>query len=244
MAMTKGNEDGRAGPGFAVFSSHSRNAHEKAKEVFIRNFGADSWNRHIQPFEDQGALAVFSAPPTFHTMFYVAAVTMLVNGDVEVGEHIMSERERAALTAWDQAAAEAHGGTARDKPLLTAARLIVAGDALAQAVRGYLPRPRLYGLTAEDWLHLASEGEASEVAPCCASIGAIRDLLNALATEQDPESPGLRWSLGTRLLEAVEADGSQHELDDERDFPLLHRVLSGVAAELRERDEQYGRPSP
>lgn len=45
----------------------------------------------------------------------------------------MSAAEEA-LTAWESACAEAHGGAARDKPLLTTARLIVAGDRLRDIV--------------------------------------------------------------------------------------------------------------
>ena len=64
----------------------------------------------------------------------------------------MSAAEEA-LAAWESACAEAHGGAARDKPLLTTARLIVAGDRLRDVVHDRA-RPRLYGLTAGEWLRL------------------------------------------------------------------------------------------
>jgi hypothetical protein len=92
----------------------------------------------------------------------------------------------------------------------------------------------LYGLTADEWLYLAAEGEASEVPPCCGNIGLIRDLLNALATTQVAEDAhGVQQYLGRQLITALEADGEGHGLHEPESFPLLHRVVAGVEKQLR-----------
>jgi hypothetical protein len=91
------------------------------------------------------------------------------------------------------------------------------------------PRTWKYGLTADEWLHLAAEGPDSEVAPCCGDIGQLRDVLNMLVTEQSPG--GLPW-LSRPLREAYEAAlGSHDSLDDPVLFPLLHRVFAGIRDE-------------
>ena len=46
----------------------------------------------------------------------------------------IASRLAALLSAWEEACAAAHGGSAGEKPLLTAARLIEAGDGLAKAL--------------------------------------------------------------------------------------------------------------
>lgn len=81
----------RLSPAFSVLSSHSKGARAKARAVFIRNFGQEGWDRYIQPFEDRGMMAVFNEPPNFHTMFYVTAITMLANGDVDIAPGITWE---------------------------------------------------------------------------------------------------------------------------------------------------------
>lgn len=83
-----GGKPERLSIAFSVLSSHSRGAHAKARAVFIRNFGQEGWDRHIQPFEDRGIMAVFNEPPNFYTMFYVAAITMMANGDVDIAPGI------------------------------------------------------------------------------------------------------------------------------------------------------------
>jgi len=88
----------------------------------------------------------------------------------------------------------------------------------------------LYGLTADEWLHLASEGEDSEVAPCCGNLGELRDLLRTLLAFQSPDDAGWQLSLGREIVKAVEADGDGHDLGDAAKFPLLHRVLAGIRA--------------
>lgn len=94
------------------------------------------------------------------------------------------------------------------------------------------PRRWLYGLTADEWLHLASEGQESEVPPCCGNLGALRDLLRALLAFQSPDDTGWQHSLGREILKAVEADGDGHGLGSAADFPLLHRVLDGIREEV------------
>lgn len=90
-----------------------------------------------------------------------------------------------------------------------------------------------YGLTADEWLHLAAEGPDSEVQPCCGDIGALRDVLNMMATDQ-AEGGGIPW-LTAPLRGAYDAALSSHDtLDDPARFPLLHRVLAGIKAEAAE----------
>ena len=91
-------------------------------------------------------------------------------------------------------------------------------------------RTWLYGLTADEWLHLAAEGQDSEVPPCCGDISQLREYLNALVTCQ---GEGEAWILGKPVLDAYAiALGSHDELANEQAFPLLHRVLAGVRKEL------------
>ncbi len=92
-------------------------------------------------------------------------------------------------------------------------------------------RQWLYGLTADEWLHLAGEGEGSEVTPCCANVSDIRSMLNALAVLQSPDDTGMQLSAGRRLLGLLEGDGDGHDLADRGQFPLLHRVLDGIRAQ-------------
>lgn len=96
------------------------------------------------------------------------------------------------------------------------------------------PRRWMFGLTADEWLHLAGEGHQSEVAPCCGDIGSLREWLNGLATAQgDGEATLYR----TPLLDAYEAALGSHDALASRDsFPLLHRVLD--AARKAEADWQ------
>ena len=91
------------------------------------------------------------------------------------------------------------------------------------------PRKWLYGLTADEWLHLAAEGQDSEVPPCCGNIGELREYLNALATCQGEGESGIMLRA---VLESYEAAADDHDtLADAEAFPLLHRVLAGVRAE-------------
>jgi hypothetical protein len=87
-----------------------------------------------------------------------------------------------------------------------------------------------YGLTADEWLHLASEGPDSEVAPCCGDIGQLREYLQALTTSQGKGSSVI---LGKGLLEAYATALASHDtLSDEQWFPLLHKALAGLRGEL------------
>lgn len=93
-------------------------------------------------------------------------------------------------------------------------------------------RQWLYGLTADEWLHLAAEGDQSEVQPCCGNLGELRDLLNELVTFQGPDDTGWRRSIGKHILAIYDADGWGHGLPDRAQFPLLHRVLDGLRREI------------
>jgi hypothetical protein len=91
-------------------------------------------------------------------------------------------------------------------------------------------RPRMYGLTADEWLHLTAEGQDSEVAPCCGDIGALREWLNGLAAAQ---GEGESHMFSKIVLDAYEVALASHDtLADAQAFPLLHRVLAGVREEL------------
>lgn len=102
-------------------------------------------------------------------------------------------------------------------------------------ITGDGPRKRLYGLTADEWLHLAADGQDSEVAPCCGNISELREYLNALATCQGEGESGIMLRA---VLESYEAAASDHDtLADETAFPLLHRVLAGIRAEQAAQEE-------
>jgi hypothetical protein len=92
-------------------------------------------------------------------------------------------------------------------------------------------RTWLYGLTADEWFHLASEGEQSEVAPCCGNLGELRDLLRELMIFQPAHDLGWRLPLGERILLVLDADGDGHGLQDAGQFPLLHKVIAGIRAD-------------
>lgn len=104
------------------------------------------------------------------------------------------------------------------------------------------PRRWLYGLTADEWLHLACEGDKSEIAPCCGNLGELRELLQELAMFQGPDDGGWVQSIGRRLLQALEADGDGHNLGNAEDYPLLHRVLAGLRRELPEEAKNHEVP--
>jgi hypothetical protein len=95
-------------------------------------------------------------------------------------------------------------------------------------------RTWLYGLTANEWFHLASEGDESEIRPCCGNIGELRDILRTLMQFQAQYEDGWQRSLGKQALQVVEADGEGHNLSDRDSFPLLHRVLDGIREQLAE----------
>lgn len=93
-----------------------------------------------------------------------------------------------------------------------------------------VPRTWLFGLTADEWLHLAAEGEESEVAPCCGNLGTLRDDLKFLATCQSAGDAGWHRSTGRHILLAVDNDGDNHSLADPEQYPLLARVCAGIRA--------------
>lgn len=98
-----------------------------------------------------------------------------------------------------------------------------------------MPRAWLFGLSADEWLHLASEGEKSEVAPCCGSIGMLRDNLRLFTWFQDVGDAGWQKMLGEDVLVAVEADGDAHGLKNRDKYPLLNRVLDGIRKQAEEK---------
>lgn len=100
-------------------------------------------------------------------------------------------------------------------------------DAFIAGYRAAEPRMWAYGLTADEWFHLASEGHDSEVTPCCGNLGEIRDLIRTLLQFQADDEFGWRKSVGAHLIEVVESDGEGHGLQDRESFPLLHRVQCG-----------------
>lgn len=91
------------------------------------------------------------------------------------------------------------------------------------------PRKWLYGLTADEWFHLACVGPDSEVAPCCGDIGQLREWLSGLASCQ---GPGESYMMCGSVIEAYDIALSDHEtLAEAEAFPLLHRVMAGVRTE-------------
>lgn len=101
-----------------------------------------------------------------------------------------------------------------------------------EEVRG--PRRWLYGLTADEWFHIASEGERSELPPCCGNIGALRDQLRTMLAFQGEGEAYLQQEIGKDILVCYETDGDGHNLTSRDSFPLLHRVLDGIRAQLQE----------
>jgi hypothetical protein len=93
-----------------------------------------------------------------------------------------------------------------------------------------VPRKWLFGLTADEWLHLAAEGENSEVKPCCGNLGELRDSLNSLVTFQAEGESGWHRYIGGRILVLVTRDGDNHHLADPEQYPLLARVCAGLRA--------------
>lgn len=88
------------------------------------------------------------------------------------------------------------------------------------------PRRWLYGLTADEWLHLAAEGESSEIGPCCGNIGALREWLQTLAVCQ---GPGESWGYARMTLDAYAVAVEGHDtLANPKTYPLLHRVLAAI----------------
>lgn len=69
-------------PYFAVFNQHINNAGERAKEKFIKKFGAAAWRTKMAPMYKDGIMAIFDRPPSVWTQFYVDAVTAFVNEEV------------------------------------------------------------------------------------------------------------------------------------------------------------------
>jgi hypothetical protein len=91
---------------------------------------------------------------------------------------------------------------------------------------------RLYGLTADEWFHVASDGPDSEVPPCCGNIGAIRDAIRDLLPYLEDGELYLRRAPGLELLKLLDGDGDQHDLRDRETFPLLNTIADGLRAEL------------
>jgi hypothetical protein len=93
----------------------------------------------------------------------------------------------------------------------------------------------MYGLTADEWLHLAAEGHGSEVAPCCGTIGTLREWLSILAVSQGEGEAALYQP---EVLNAYAAALADHDaLADAAAFPLLHRVVAAIRAELENEGE-------
>lgn len=94
------------------------------------------------------------------------------------------------------------------------------------------PRTWLFGLSADEWLHLACEGENSEIVPCCGNISVLRYLLMDLVTCQG-QGDGTPRKLAPDVLAAYKVALMGHTaLESSRSFPLLHKVLGGLRAEL------------
>jgi hypothetical protein len=104
-------------------------------------------------------------------------------------------------------------------------------------------RTWLYGLTADEWFHLACEGEDSEIQPCCGNLGELRDQLRMLMAFQSGDDLGWQLSIGRRIALVVETDGDGHGLGNPGQYPLLHRVLDGIHAahpDIGEEEESHG----
>jgi hypothetical protein len=96
----------------------------------------------------------------------------------------------------------------------------------------YSSRKWQYDLTADEWFHIACEGDKSEVQPCCGNLGDIRDLIRMVMQFQAPEEFGWRKSIGTQLLEVLAGDEDGHELSNREQYPLFNKMIDGIKKEL------------
>jgi hypothetical protein len=140
-----------------------------------------------------------------------------------LGEVVKSHRESQA-SAGTQRTANREGGIIDG--LLIAMRAV-------RAWKSYPAREWLFGLTADQWFHLASEGPDSEVQPCCGTIGELRDLLREILPFQAEHEWMFRADQCRRIVQIVEEDDpDDHGLNSKTTFPLLHKVIDGIRAEI------------
>ena len=90
-------------PDFALFNSHTNDAHGKAKNDMIRILGQDDWDEHIEPLED-GIMAIFDEEPTRETYWFVMRVTMYVNENMSFE---MDDEITTFCPAWHKETMEA-----------------------------------------------------------------------------------------------------------------------------------------
>lgn len=108
------------------------------------------------------------------------------------------------------------------------------------------PKTWLFGLTADEWFHLAAEGDESEVAPCCGNISDFREALNWLAicqeTDTQGEPAGWAYTAALHVLDLWRAAAEDFDNDpDLESFPLLKRVLAGCVKLRPNFVEELGR---
>ena len=65
------------GPGFALFNDHVNGASVKAKRAFIQWNGQAAWDKHIQPYVDEGIMGLPNKN-RYHR-FYVQMTFAFVN---------------------------------------------------------------------------------------------------------------------------------------------------------------------
>lgn len=71
----------RMEPGIAVFNHHINNAHQRAVDELVAQWGQDLFDKEIQPFIDDGIMSIFHRGPNVQTMAYVVLVTAYVNAE-------------------------------------------------------------------------------------------------------------------------------------------------------------------
>jgi hypothetical protein len=64
---------------FALFNGHINDASDKAERSFKKKFGVKEWDKHIQPYIDEGVMSIFDDSPNKYTAFYVERVQYFVN---------------------------------------------------------------------------------------------------------------------------------------------------------------------
>jgi hypothetical protein len=80
---------------FAVFNRHINDAGKKAKDAFIKRYGALAWHQQMKPFERAGIMSVFQSAPNQFTTYYTDMVHYFVNEKTS-----LTEKDANALNDW------------------------------------------------------------------------------------------------------------------------------------------------
>jgi hypothetical protein len=88
-----------------VFNLHVNDAQDKAREIFIAQYGQDKWDAVLAPLERDGIMAIFEQELTFEIAFYITTIMLIVNEDVTVPDACPADPLTALGLSPEQAAA-------------------------------------------------------------------------------------------------------------------------------------------